>query len=132
MISHASLQQLSLQFCLAYDQLDNGMIIFKPGTESHHQVDISISTSVPQVQLSWLKGTSEDQGFFLAGQSIFYLHLNSKIMILFPCALHVYNFWVFYLQLEEIAHTELILNGFLFNPPQPTLSSTEAKFSPSE
>lgn len=57
--------------------------------QSQHQVDILISTSVPQVLLSWFKGTFEEQGFFQVGQSIFYLHLNSKIMILLPCALHV-------------------------------------------
>lgn len=32
MISHTSLQQLSLHFCLAYDQLSNGITIVKPNT----------------------------------------------------------------------------------------------------
>lgn len=60
--------------------------------ESQHWVGISIRTSASQVLLSWFKGTFEDQGFFLAGPSIFYLHLNRKIMILFPCALEEYFF----------------------------------------
>jgi len=117
MISHTSLQQLALYFSLAYGQMYNGMTIVQPGTGSQHQADTSMSTSVPQALLSWLKGTFEHQGLFLDGQNIFYLHLNSKIMIPFLCAFHICNFWVFHLQLEDIAHTEFILNGFLFSPP---------------
>lgn len=119
MISHTSLQQLALQFCTVHDQTDDGTLIIKPTTESQPQVCISLNTLVPQVLLSLFKHAFDDWGFFLAGQSMFYLHLNSKIMILSPCALHDCNLWVFYLQLEEIAHTEFILNGFPFIHPNP-------------
>lgn len=93
MISPSSLQQLLLQICVVYCHIEDGRIITKP-TKSQQQVCVCISsnTSVLQALLQWFKDTFEDQGFFLSGQSMLYLHLNSKIMILFPSALHAYNF----------------------------------------